>query len=124
MDGLPERRQTTTPASRVAERLLTFVEEQSSGIPPGERLLGSSEVLESLIGKAKQLEGWQSKSGFTKMVLGLAASVSKITEEQVSAALSAIKVHEVIDWIRKHLGTSVQAQRHHALPAPAGTKVG
>jgi hypothetical protein len=117
--------QTATPASRVAERLLTFVEEQSSDIPSGERLLGSSEVLESLIGKAKQLEGRQSKSGFTKMVLGLAASVSRITEEQVGAALSAIKVHEVTDWIRNHLGTSVQAQRQRAFePAPAGTKVG
>lgn len=116
---------TETPASRVAARLLAFVEEQSSGLPPGERLLGSSEVLESLIGKAKQLEGRQSKSGFTKMVLGLAASVSKITEQEVSAALSAIQAHDVTSWIRKHLGTSVQAQRQRAWePAPAGTKVG
>lgn len=114
-----------TPAARVAERLLTFVEEQSSGLPPGQRLLGSSEVLESLIGKAKQLEGRQSKSGFTKMVLGLAASVSKLTIEHVSAALSAIKVNDVTDWACKHLGASVQAQRYRAFePALTGTKVG
>jgi hypothetical protein len=103
-----------TPAARVAERLLFFVEEQSTGIPDGQRLLGSSEVLESLIGKAKQLEGRQSKSGFTKMVLGLAASVSKITNERVTAALSAIKVVDVTNWIQQCLGTSVQAQRQHA----------
>ena len=103
-----------TPASRVTERLLAFVKEQSSGIPPGQRLLGASEVLESLIGKAKQLEGQQSKSGFTKMILGLAASVSEITETTVSAALSAIKVKHVVDWIRTNLGISVQGQRQHA----------
>jgi len=103
-----------TPASRVAERLLAFVKQQSAGLPPGQRLLGSSEVLESLIGKAKQLEGQQSKSGFTKMILGLAASVSEITETTVNAALSAVTVKQVAAWIRSHLGLSVQGQRQHA----------
>ncbi len=103
-----------TRASRVSERLLAFVKEQSSGIPAGQRLLGSSEILESLIGKSKQLEGQQSKSGFTKMILGLAASVSEITETTVSAALSAVKVKDVVDWIRNNLGISVQAQRQRA----------
>ena len=113
-----------TPASRVAQRLLAFVKEQSAGLPPGQRLLGSSEVLESLIGKAKQLEGQQSKSGFTKMILGLAASVSDITETTVNAALSAVTVKQVVDWIRSHLGLSVQGQRQHAFAKVfTGTKL-
>jgi hypothetical protein len=37
--------------------------------------------LESLIGKGKRLEGQQSRSGFTKMVLGMAAAVIKPTTE-------------------------------------------
>ena len=112
-----------TPAFRVAEGLLTFVEEQSSPIPAGQRLLGSSEVLESLIGKAKQLEGQQSKSGFTKMVLGLAASVCEITEQNVREALATVKVRDVTTWIRQHLGISVQGQRYHAFAtASPGTK--
>jgi hypothetical protein len=113
-----------TPASRVSARLLAFVKEQSSGIPAGQRLLGSSEILESLIGKSKQLEGQQSKSGFTKMILGLAASVSEITESTVNAALSAVKVKDVADWIRNNLGISVQGQRQHAFAnVPNGTKL-
>jgi hypothetical protein len=116
---------TETPAARVAERLLAFVDEQSSAILPGKRLLGSSEVLESLIGKAKHLEGQQSKSGFTKMILGLAASVSEITEKNIHAALSAVKVREVGAWVREKLGVSVQAHRHHAFATvPTGTKTG
>lgn len=112
-----------TPASRVAEGLLTFVEQQSCGIPAGQRLLGSSEVLESLIGKAKQLEGQQSKSGFTKMILGLAASVCEVTEQTVRAALEGAKVHDVTNWIKDRLGNSVQGQRHHAFATPSpGTK--
>ena len=113
-----------TAASRVARSLLNFVGEQSSDLPAGERLLGSSEVLESLIGKAKQLEGQQSKSGFTKMILGVAASVSEITEQTVQAALVAVKTRDVGQWIKQHLGISVQGQRTHAFASgPPGTKV-
>jgi hypothetical protein len=113
-----------TPAARVAESLLAFVDEQSSGIPAGQRLLGSSEVLESLIGKAKQLEGQQSKSGFTKMILGLAASVCEVTENKVQEALTAVKVKDVISWIKSQLGISLQGQRQHAFPPFQGTKQG
>jgi len=111
-----------TSASRVAGILLAFVDGQSSGIPVGQRLLGSSEVLESLIGKAKQLEGQQSKSGFTKTILGVAACVSKITEQTVQAALEAVKVIDVRQWVKQHFGTSIQGQRQYAFAAlPRGT---
>lgn len=92
--------QAESPACCVAERLLDFVEKESTGVAEGHRLVASSEVLESLIGKAKQLEGRQSKGGFTKTVLGLAASVAKVTEENIRAALTATKVHDVINWVR------------------------
>ena len=97
-----------------------LLEEQSSNLPAGHRLLGSTEVLESLIGKAKQLEGQQSKSGFTKMILGTAASVVKLTEQTVQAALDTVKVRDVTDWIKRHLGVSVQGQRYHAFAGGAG----
>ena len=65
-----------------------------------------------------------SKSGFTKMILGLAASVSDITETTVNAALSAVTVKQVVDWIRSHLGLSVQGQRQHAFAKVfTGTKL-
>jgi hypothetical protein len=116
--------QAETPACRVVERLLAFVERESAGIAEGRRLLASSEVLESLIGKAKQLEGSQSKGGFTKTVLGLAASVAKVTEENILAALTATKVQDVIDWVREYLGVSLEAQRYHAFKPPLrGTKL-
>jgi hypothetical protein len=103
-----------TPASRVAAGLLAFVGEQSSDLSGSQRLLASSEVLESLIGKAKQLEGQQSRSGFTKMLLGTAASVAKLTERTLQAALAAVKVSDVTRWIQQHIGISVQGQRMHA----------
>lgn len=113
-----------TPACRIAECLLKFVAEESADLAEGHRLVASSEVLESLIGKAKQIEGRQSKSGFTKTLLGLAAGVAEISEEKVRAALAAIKVQDVTAWVREHLGISLEAQRHHAFgPRNVGTKL-
>lgn len=112
------------PASRVAARLLNFVKEQSAEIAEGNRLLGSSEVLESLIGKTKQLEGRQGKGGFTKTILGLASSVVQVTEQNIRAALSTVKVCDVIGWVRDNLGISLEAQRQRAFALDhAGTKL-
>jgi hypothetical protein len=111
-------------AERVAHRLLEFMAVQSAAARPGERLIGSSECLESLIGKGKRLEGQQSKSGFTKMVLGLAASVVKPTYEYLTAALTHTKNQDVLDWCQTNLGISLAAQRRQAYAPVLGTKPG
>lgn len=110
---------------RVAKAFLAFVADQSAQAREGEVLQGSSEVLESLIGKGKRLEGQQSKSGFTKMLLGIAAAVVKPSKDYLAAAFEGIKVRHVLDWCKTKLGTSLQAKRRRAFAAcPAGTKVG
>jgi len=101
---------------RVAERAVTFVSEQSQSVGAAEHLPSSTECLESLIGKGKRLEGQQSRSGFTKMVLGMAASVVEPTAEHVRKALETVKTKDVIVWCKEKLGLSVQAQRQRALP--------
>ena len=115
----------TAMSRRVADAIVTFVADQSACAKPRERLIGSSECLESLIGKGKRLERQQSKSGFTKMVLSMASAVVKPTKDYVGAALKAVKVRDVIDWCRSKLGVSVQSQRRQAFAhALAGTKPG
>lgn len=110
---------------RVAEHAVGFVAQQSSAAVGEEHLPGSTECLESLIGKGKRLEGQQSRSGFTKMVLAIAACVAEPTADHVRTALEEVKTHQVITWCKQKLGPSVQAQRQHALPALAhGTKMG
>ena len=81
---------------------------------PGERLPGTTEVLESCFGKLKALEDGQSKSGFTGLVLSLGAMVSEWTAESVQEALERCRVRDVLEWCRQHLGRSVQSQRRQA----------
>jgi hypothetical protein len=120
----PPATETSMPG-RVATALRQVVATESAKARPGERLIGSSECLESLIGKGKRLEGQQSKGGFTKMVLGMAAAVVKPTQEYLTAALAKIKVKDVYQWCKSHLGESLQSLRRKAFASPKpGTKRG
>lgn len=103
------------PATKdLAEELLTFVAGQFAAARPGERLPGSSEVLESILGKWKCFEKQHSSEGFTAAVLALPAMLRDWTEEQILAALRATPTRLVQEWARTHLGMSVTAQRRLA----------
>lgn len=101
-------------AGELREELIGFVEGESLKARPGERLPGTTEVLESCFGKLKALEDGQSKSGFTGLVLSLGAMVSEWTAASVQEALERCRVRDVLGWCRQHLGRSVQSQRRHA----------
>jgi len=114
----------TPPGQRAAAKLVEFVHEQSSEVPTNHSLPASSEVLESLIGKGKRMQGQHSRGGFTKLILGMAASVVQITEDRVREALEAVPHNHLLKWIQENLGRSLTAQRRQAMPAITGTKVG
>ena len=93
------------------EQLVDFVTTESLKAKPNERLLGSSEIIESVLGKTKRLEQDQSKSGFTGLILATAAIVSHTTQEVVAKAMETVPTKKVIQWIKEKLGQSVQAKR-------------
>lgn len=95
--------------------LLYFVNQESMKSP--KRLLGSSEILESSFGKQKQLEKEQAKSGFTGLILGIAAFVSTTTNEVVQKALETVSTRDVMIWCKETLGQSVQALRNEIFAA-------
>jgi hypothetical protein len=101
-------------AKRVQTQLLVFVAEQSSKAKPGERLLGSSEVIESVFGKLKRLEQDQARSGFTGLLLSIGAIVSTTTKEVIQKALQTVSTKQVLSWCKDNLGPSVQAKRKKA----------
>jgi len=106
---------TCRRSRRLQEGVLQFVFEQGSQAEPGERLIGSSEVLESIIGKYKRLQGMHSKGGMTAMLLSIGAIVCHKTVDTVAEALQRVKTIEVGQWCRQQLGITLQAQRTIAL---------
>jgi hypothetical protein len=106
---------TSAPAIRMRAAVLDFVTDQSrSARTPGERLLGHSEVLESLIGKYKQLQSTHSKGGMTAMLLTFGTIVSRKTHDVIQAALTSVTTRAVTKWCRDNLGITLQAQRAFA----------
>lgn len=101
-------------ALRMETATLEFVAQQSGRATGEERLIGSSEVLESLIGKYKGLQGTHSHGGMTPQVLAFGAVVLEKTTETISKALAAVKSSDVLKWCREHLGLTVQGQRRYA----------
>jgi hypothetical protein len=108
----------TARSKRMRQHLLAFVRAESFKAKANERLVGSSEVLESVLGRFKQLEHEQVKSGFTGLLLSLAALVSTTTPEVIQTALERVRTKQVVAWCKNTLGKSVQAQRWEALIAP------
>jgi len=112
-------------AAALREELIRFVAAESSKARQGQYLPGTTEVLESCFGKLKALESDQSKSGFTGLVLGLGAMVSKWTTERIREALEQCRVGDVREWCAKKLGMSIQSQRKQAFQQKTGaTKLG
>ena len=104
----------TERTQRVRRELVAFVAAQEAEAHPGERLLGSSEVIESVLGQLKRLEQDQSKSGFTGLLLGLSALVSTTTTAVIQKALETVPTKQVWAWCQKTLGPTVQAKRREA----------
>ena len=98
----------------IEAELITFARQQSESARPGERLVGSSEVEESVFGKLKALEGDQSRSGFTQYVLSLGALVGNWTPARIKEALEKTPVKLVQAWCDEHLPVSVQTQKRLA----------
>jgi hypothetical protein len=98
-------------AGKLREKLIDFVTRQSSQARIGERLPGTTEVLESCFGKLKAIEDGQSKSGFTGLVLSLGAMVGKLEVTTLKTMLERVGVREVVTWCREKLGISIQSRR-------------
>jgi len=107
----------TDRGQQVRRNLVAFVAEEQAQARPNERLLGSSEVIESVLGKMKRLEQNQAKSGFTGLVLGISAMVSTTTQEIIHQALETVSTHQVLAWCKEKFGRSVQSKRREVLAA-------
>lgn len=102
-------------ACKYAGMLIDFFHEQSKIVPVGQTWVGSSEIIESLFGKLKSLEQDQSKGGFTSLVLGAAACVSRVDADTVGAAMRQVSTADVDKWTKEQIGSTLLSKRRKAL---------
>lgn len=104
----------TERTKKACAQLLAFVAEESLKAKPNERLLGSSEVIESVFGKLKRMEQDQAKNGFTGLLLSISAMSSTTTGDVVQKAMETVPTEKVLAWCKENIGQSVQAKRREA----------
>ena len=102
---------TLPRTQQLCVEFVQFVAEEVGKAKTGERLVGSSEVIESIFGKWKRLEGEQARSGLTGLVLALGALVAPTTADVIKQALTTVPTKTVLTWCRDKLGKTVQATR-------------
>jgi len=89
-------------------RLRAYVSRWESRLRPGERLVGSTEVLEWAFGVQKRLSRTQSTSGLTELSVGVGALLGSATAEELRSDLERVPEKAVSGWSQRLFGATVQ----------------
>ena len=93
---------------KLRNRLRAYVGRWGRAAAPGERLVGSTEVLESAFGVQKRLSRDQSKSGMTSASVALGAVLGEASAKQMKADLERVPEKAVSSWGERWFGETVQ----------------
>jgi len=110
LGALPIRSPIRKEISHYLLRYMPVVE--SSDSP----LLGSSDVIESLIGKAKQRLEANGRSELHKSILLIPCLCGTLTQDLVAEALTTVRVQDVTTWVSANVGETMQAKRRREFP--------
>ena len=112
LSALPARSPIRKEVSHYLQHYRPVVE--SSDSP----LLGSSDVIESLIGKAKQRLEANGRSELNKSILLIPCLCGELTQNLVAEALTTVRVQDVTTWVSENIGETMQARRRRELAHP------
>jgi len=97
---------------KFAKAVLEVLKKQEQQIPETQRMLASSDIIESVFGKFKNIEKEQSSSGFTNLLLALPALVGETTVDTIKTVFDQTRVTNVWDWMKDNIGISLQGKRN------------
>ena len=101
-------------ATRIGVQLSDWINQSFKKLHADERAWLSTEILESLFGKFKQLERQQSKGGFTRLIAAIPTLCQRVTREIVRASFQRVDSKALKKWIQDSLGTTLTARRNAA----------
>ena len=96
-------------------QIRAFLREQVAQLKPGETMLGSSDVIESLFGKYKAVVERSPMKAITVMVLLVAALTSERTPAVIQKAMETVSMAEVDAWFAANGEPTLLAKRRAEL---------
>jgi len=109
-------------ACQFVGEILDFIEKFTADMKEGEIFLGSSEILESLFGKLKNLIYEDSKRGFTPFALSAAACLGKLDVDVVQQAIGTVSDKQVKEWCLANIGETITSLRRRLFKLPKKSK--
>lgn len=95
--------------------VLSFVRKEGAKVPARQRYLGSTDVLESIFGKYKDLAEKAPCREITANVLMIPLLVTPLTAGILREGLETVRGDEVEQWLDEHLGASSQQKKQAVL---------
>ena len=107
----------------IKKNLLAFVKEEGKKSPKRKVILGTSDIIESVIGKYKLFTGNSGAVGIGKMIFLIPVFTTKINFKNVREALVNFKHKNLDSHIKQFIGGSINAARRLAFNSDIiGTK--
>lgn len=94
-----------------AQKILSYLTQEFSFIQPGQTLLATSDVLESLFGKYKHFSSRSPQKQIGQIFLSICLSTMKLTTTVVKEALETIRFLDVEHWSAQAFGKSMLSKR-------------
>ena len=92
--------------------IIEFIRQQGVKLRKEDRILGSTEIIESIFGHLKMFSGQHSKSGFTSMSLAIPALVGDFNTKDIEKALTTVKNSDVKVWCKNNISRSIQGEKN------------
>lgn len=109
--------------SPIRKEVSHYLQQYRPMVASSERpILGSSDVIESLIGKAKQRLDAHGRSELNKSILFIPCLCGELTQELVAEALTTVRVQDVTTWVAETVGETMQSVRRRELRRPLSQK--
>jgi hypothetical protein len=116
-----QARQEDKPATqrekRFLQEALKLVRDEGAKVPARQRFVGSTDVLESLFGKYKEMAEHGPCREITSNVLMIPLFATPLTAELLHQALESVHEQDVRLWVEQQLGVSPQKKKIAVLAA-------
>lgn len=114
LDKLP----TCEASKKVIKQTLAFMRESEQKLKSlktdGLRVPMSTEVLESVFGRYKQLEGQHSQGGFTSLLASFATLLRPTTADEITESFAAVSTQDMRKWVKEKLEKTTQSKKNIA----------
>lgn len=118
-----QKRQNSEIEMKIFTQILEFVKKQETKLSPGQTMMGSSDIIESMFGKWKSMVPEDSMTGITDKIFILPLLTVNLTAELIRKALEDTPMKKIEEWQKNTLGKTMYAKRRAILKPGKKEKV-